>query len=58
METIDFDVYGRYKFATEEQCTHICLVGEVYSERDAMNKARIISNKVTWTSAFKHNSDD
>lgn len=58
MDIIDFDVYGKYKFETEEQCSHFCLVLEAYSEREAMNKARIISDKVTWISASKHSQED
>lgn len=57
MGVSDFDVYGRYKFGEEEQFTHLCLVIEAYSERDAMDKARRISDKVTWTSVSEHNSD-
>lgn len=58
MGVLDFDVYGKYKFGKEEQYTHFRLVIEAFSERDAMNKARRISDKVTWTYVSEHNSDD
>lgn len=55
MGVSDFDVYGKYKFGKEEQYTHFSLVIEAFSERDAMDKARRISDKVNWTSVSKHN---
>lgn len=58
MGVSDFDVYGKYKFGKEEQYTHFRLVIEAFSKRDAMDKARRISDKVIWTSVSKHKSDD
>lgn len=48
MGVSDFDVYGKYKFDKEEQYTHFCLVIEAFSEIDALDKARRISDKVTY----------
>lgn len=58
MGVTDFAVYGKYKFGKEEQYTHFRLVIEAFSEKDAMDKARRISDKVIWTSVSKHKSDD
>lgn len=58
MEKVDYDVYGKFRYKTEEQCTHLCIVIEAYSEDDAMNKARVISDKVIWISASKHSQED
>lgn len=53
-----FDVYGKYKFGKEGQNTHFRLTIEACSESNAMDKARMIADKVTWTSVSKHDSED
>lgn len=53
MGVTDFDVYGKYKFGKEEQNTHFRLTIEA-----CMDKAKMIADKVTWTSVSKHISKD
>lgn len=54
----DFDVFGKYRFGSEEQFTHFCLVIEALTENDALVKAKKIAGNVIWTNVSKHNSDD
>lgn len=36
----DYDVFGRIRFCKEEQFTHLCMVIEAASARDALEKAK------------------
>lgn len=57
MGVTDFDVYGKYKFGKEGQNTYFWLTVEACSESNAMDKARMIADKVTWTSVSKNDSE-
>lgn len=45
----DYEVFGRVRFGKEEQFTHLRLIIEAFSENDASEKARKISDKVYWS---------
>lgn len=45
----DYKVFGRVRFGKEEQFTHLFLIIEAFSESDALDKAKKISDKVYWS---------
>lgn len=50
----EYDVFGKVKFGKEEQYTHLCLVIEAFSNKDAMEKAKMISGDVYWLYCEEH----
>lgn len=50
----EYDVFGKIKFGKEEQFTHLCLVIEAFSDRDALEKAKRISGDVYWSYCKEH----
>lgn len=54
----DYEVFGRVRFGKEEQFTHLRLIIEAFSESDALEKVKKISDKVYWSYCKEYICDD